>query len=93
MFSEGRERMDCEQMDVKVDITALSKKLLNLLGNVKLSVITFSFSFMLIKDIFKDQNIYLGRFTYRRWKCIGKGKLCYITTQSYVPRGTKYLDI
>ena len=66
MFSEGRERMDCEQMDVKVDITVLSKKLLNLLGNVKLSVITFSFSFMLIKDIFKDQNIYLGRFTYRR---------------------------
>ena len=66
MFSEGRERMDCEQMDVKVDITALLKKLLNLLGNVELSVITFSFSFMLIKDIFKDQNIYLGRFTYRR---------------------------
>ena len=93
MFSEGRERMDCEQMDVKVDITALLKKLLNLLGNIELSVITFSFSFMLIKDIFKDQNIYLGRFTYRRWKCIGKGKLCYITTQSYVPRGTKYLDI
>ena len=66
MFSEGRERMDCEQMDVKVDITALLKKLLNLLGNIELSVITFSFSFMLIKDIFKDQNIYLGRFTYRR---------------------------